>query len=406
MMIPNRKVPAVLATTALMILRNRLSEGVWGSHGVDTFPTFVPPPDRATSTRPPLGSPRSQRRIAMPSDRQVTMSTQRPSSRSGWLGGVGVIGDSISDEYRFYAPDRVTARNWVEILSAARGLDFGAASIASRDGGPDRRFAYNWSQSSSTTESLMAQRQHTGLAAQVAGGAPIGLAAVTVGTNDFAHVLFTSRSVEAMERTLERASSNLAAILDSLLGAGSTLKVAAFTAVDLSQSPLIRGASETGLIAPAMARAYCAAVACFNERLRDYASGIGRRIVVVDEDRLLSDIVTADRFAVGSVELDRFVAGNDIRHLFLRDGFHPGTIGQCLIANEFLGAINAAFGTHVPLLGGEEIVGIAGEVLRPTGLSLIRTGVLALFGYGRRRRPQASLHPRNAGPLDTCRSRS
>jgi phospholipase/lecithinase/hemolysin len=406
MTIPNRKVPAVLATTALMILRNRLSEGVWGSHGVDTFPAVGPPPDRAGSTRSPFGRPRSQRRITTPSGRHGTTSTQRPRSRSGWLGGVGVIGDSISDEYRFYAPDRVTARNWVEILSAARGLDFGAPSIASPGGTWDRRFAYNWSQSSSTTSSLMAQRQHKGLAAQVAGGAPIGLAAVTVGTNDFAHVLFTSRSVEAMGPTLDRASSNLAAILDSLLAASPTLKVAAFTAVDLRQSPLIRGASEAGLIAPAMARAYGAAVACFNERLRDYASGIGRRIVVVDEDRLLFDIVTADRFAVGSVELDRFVAGNDIRHLFLRDGFHPGTIGQCLIANEFLGAINAGFGTHVPLLGGEEMVGIAGDVPRPTGLSLIVTGVLALFGYGRRRRPQASLHLRSTGQLDTCRSRS
>ena len=405
-MIPNRKVPAVLATTALMILRNRLSEGVWGSHGVDTFPAVGPPQERAASTRPPLRRPRSRWRIATPSGRHGNTSPQRPSSRSGWIGGVGVIGDSISDEYRFYAPDRVTARNWVEILSAVRGLDFGSPSVASPGGVRDRRFAYNWSQSSSTTSSLMARRQHEGLAAQVAGGAPIGLAAVTVGTNDFARVLFTSRSVEAMGPALERASSNIAAILDSLLAAGPTLRVAAFTAVDLSQSPLIRGASGAGLIAPAMARAYRAAVARFNERLRDYASGIGRRIVVVDEDRLLFNIVTADRFTVGSVELDRFVAGNEIHHLFLRDGFHPGTIGQGLIANEFLGAINAGFGTEVPLLAGDEMVGIAGDVPRPTPLSLLGTGVLALFGYGRRRRPQASLHLRNTGQLETSGSRS
>ena len=252
----------------------------------------------------------------------------------------------------------------------------------------------------------MAQRQHEGLAAEVAGGARIGLAAAAVGTNDFAYVLFTSRSVEAMRPTLERASWNLAAILDTLLAASRTLKVAAFTAVDLTPSPLVRGASEAGLIAPAMARAYGAAVARFDERLRDHASGIGPQIVVVDENRLLSDIVTADQFAVGSVELDRFVAGNDIRHLFLRDGFHPGTIGQCLIANEFLGAINAGFGTRIPLLGGEEIVAIAGDETRPTGLSLLGPGVLALFGYGRRRRPQVPLHLRSTGQLDTCRSRS
>ena len=406
MTIPRRKAPVVLATTTLMILRNRLSENVWGSHGVDTFSAIGPPHHRPASTRPSFGRPRFHRQITTPSGRHGTTPKQGPRFRSDWLGGVGVIGDSLSDEYRFYAPDRVMARNWVEILSAARGLDFGAPSIASTVCARDRRFAYNWSQSSSTTSSLMAQRQHEGLAAQVVGGAPIGLAAVTVGTNDFAHVLFTSRSAEAMDLTLELAAANIAAILDSLLAASPNLRVAAFTAVDLSQSPLIRGVSEARLIPPAMVRAYSAAVACFNARLRDFAAKFSRRIVVVDVDRLLFDIVTADRYPIGSIELDRFVAGNDNCHLFLRDGFHPGTIGQCLIANEFLGAINAGFGTHVPLLEGEEMVGIAGDVPRPTGLSLIGTGVLALFGYGRRRRPQVSLRHQSTGQLATCRSGS
>jgi GDSL-like Lipase/Acylhydrolase len=400
------KAPATLATTALMILRNQLSQRVWGDHGVNTLALDDPRPQRVTGDGVAAHHHHLPGRLATILPREHRRRLSHPVAPSKEMTGIGVIGDSISDEYRFYAPDRVTARNWVEILSAARGLDFGARSIDAPGGSRDGRFAYNWSQSSSTTSSLIAQRQHQGLAAQVASGAPIGLAAVTVGTNDFARVLFTSRSAEAMGPTLEGASSNIAAILDSLLAASPTLKVAAFTAVDLSQSPLIRGASAAGLIAPAMARAYGAAVVCYNERLRDYASAIGGRIVVVDEDRLLFDIVTADRFAVGSVELDRFVAGNDIRHLFLLDGFHPGTIGQCLIANEFLGAINVGFGADVPLLGGEEMVDLAAGVPRPTGLSLIGTGVLAVFGYGRRRRPQASLQLRSTGQLDICRSES
>ena len=46
-------------------------------------------------------------------------------ARAEWRGGIGVLGDSYSDEYQFYPPDRRTARNWVEILAATRGLDFG-----------------------------------------------------------------------------------------------------------------------------------------------------------------------------------------------------------------------------------------------------------------------------------------
>ena len=36
-MILSTKAPAILATTALMILRNQLSERVWGTHGVNTL---------------------------------------------------------------------------------------------------------------------------------------------------------------------------------------------------------------------------------------------------------------------------------------------------------------------------------------------------------------------------------
>ncbi len=81
---------------------------------------------------------------------------------------------------------------------------------------------------------------------------------------------------------------------------------------------------------------------------------------------------------------------NDIGHLFLGDGFHPGTIGQALIANWFLDAVNSGFGAEIPLLGGDEIVDIARAVPKPSGASLIGSGVLALFGYGRRQRPIAA----------------
>src|SRR4051812_47403442 len=48
-----------------------------------------------------------------------------PGAQAGSPGGIGVLGDSYSDEYRFYPPDRSAARNWVEILAEHRGLDFG-----------------------------------------------------------------------------------------------------------------------------------------------------------------------------------------------------------------------------------------------------------------------------------------
>ncbi len=212
---PNKNAPAAFASTALMILRNRLSERVWGCHGVHTLPIA----DR---------SPRlvGKRRLATgpfpPLARSATIlsCTSRPAllhsdTQSDLIDGIGVIGDSISDEYRFYAPDRATARNWVEILTAARGLNFGDPILASGSSTRDRRFAFNWSQSGATTTSLIARGQIAGLAAQVDGGAAISLAVITIGANDIADVLFTSRSVAAMGEVLERASANFAMILES-----------------------------------------------------------------------------------------------------------------------------------------------------------------------------------------------
>jgi lysophospholipase L1-like esterase len=385
----NRKVPAVLATTALMILRNRLSERVWGSHGVNTLPIDDPLPDlvgRNEFAPDPISVGKQLTTIHPREARPIpSHSVVRPDL----VKGIGIIGDSVSDEYRFYAPDRVTARNWVEILAGSRGLSFGDPVITSGVSTWDRRFAHNWSQSGATTTSLIAGGQHTGLAAQVADGAAISLAAVSIGTNDFTDVLLSSRSVVDMGAVLERASSNFAAILDSLLGINPSLRIAAFTAVDLSCSPLLRGALDSGLISTRLANAYGSAIADFNGGLRDLITCHGHRAVVVDINQLLAGIVEAERYVVGGLEINRIEASNDARHLFLSDGFHPGTIGQCLIANRFLDAINARFDAGVPLLSDEEMVRIADSVPRPSGFSLIGTGVLALFGYGRRR-PRAA----------------
>src|SRR5438045_2765008 len=92
------------------------------------------------------------------------------SASSAGAGGVGVLGDSYSDEYQFYRPHRSTARNWVEILAATRGVDFGEFRTSSWGGPRESGFAYNWARSGATTASMIADGQHTGLAGQVARG--------------------------------------------------------------------------------------------------------------------------------------------------------------------------------------------------------------------------------------------
>jgi lysophospholipase L1-like esterase len=381
-MIGKRNIPATLASTTLMILRNRLSERVWGSRGVYSPHIGQPRPRHGPVMGLAVCRPSRQEQIPGELPR-----SSRPLDNSSILDGVGVIGDSISDEYRYYAPDRASARNWVEILAETRDFSFGGSSVGAE--GRDRRFAHNWSQSGATTGSLMSFGQEAELAVRVAGGSAINLAAVTIGANDFADVLFSSRSVAGMEFALERASSNFAAIFNSLLDIGPSLRIAAFTAVDIRSSPLLRGIIGSGLIAPPLIDAYAAAIAAFNTRMIRLIADHSYRAVAVDINDLLAGVVEAGRYIIADWEINRVVASNDPRHLFLADGFHPGTIGQCLIANRFLEAINWGFDARIPLLGDGEMVRFAASVPIPSGLSLIGTGVLALLGYGRRR-PRAA----------------
>src|SRR4051812_24184357 len=91
-------------------------------------------------------------------------------ARAGFPGGIGILGDSYSDEYQFYAPDRSAARNWMEMLATTRGLNFGKFTNDGRGEPRNQGYEYNWARSDATTYDMIATGQHTGLAAQVARG--------------------------------------------------------------------------------------------------------------------------------------------------------------------------------------------------------------------------------------------
>ena len=107
---------------------------------------------------------------------------------SGKVTAIGVLGDSYSDEYQFYPPDRSTAQNWVEILASARGLNFGRYSAESRGEPRNQGFEFNWARSDATSTDLITSGQHTGLAAQVASG-EVRVVVIFIGGNDFIYAL-------------------------------------------------------------------------------------------------------------------------------------------------------------------------------------------------------------------------
>ena len=167
--------------------------GMWASPLLE--PVYSPPADRTVRTSPATTADsaweetsrssraswnefrtsdglRSQREarfgLGSPVSKDAVVSASLPTASARSPRGIGVLGDSYSDEYQFASPDRRTARNWVEIPSLTRGLDFGRFNASGWGSPRDRGFEYNWAHVGATTGDLIATGQHTGLAAQVA----------------------------------------------------------------------------------------------------------------------------------------------------------------------------------------------------------------------------------------------
>ena len=196
------------------------------------------------------------------------------------VGGIGILGDSYSDEYQFYAPHRSAARNWVEILATARGLDFGELCDEPRDEPRNQGFAYNWARSAATTDDMIASGQHTGLAGQVASG-QVRLAVIFIGGNDFIQALHSSSPAEHLRGCGERAAANVGRALETLLAASPAAKVLLITVPDLADLPEFREKIRAGLLNRSVWDQAAAELEGFNSRIRRMGVAKGR-VAVLD----------------------------------------------------------------------------------------------------------------------------
>jgi lysophospholipase L1-like esterase len=280
-------------------------------------------------------------------------------SGAGIRGAIGVLGDSYGDEYQFYPPDRSSARNWVEILSALRGVDFGEFSSSSWGEPRNQGFACNWARSAATTDDMIATGQHTGLAAQVARG-EVGLVMISIGGNDFINAIKTPDPMAALEPVIPRLLANYRTAVETILSAHADVRVVLATLSDIRNLPEFAMPIREGQIPTNVADAYTAAIARFNVEIKAIAAA-NYRIAVLDLDMStrIANLVNRDQFILGGVAMDRCRPGNGLDSFFLADGRHPGTMGQGLMAMMFVNTINRRFQAGIPPLTDREIVEFA-----------------------------------------------
>jgi lysophospholipase L1-like esterase len=286
--------------------------------------------------------------------------------------GVGVLGDSYSDEYRHYTPDRTQARNWVEFLSEARGFNFGSVSRESLGEPRNLGFAFNWARSAATSTDLVARGQHTGVAAQVAAG-EVDLVVLFVGGNDFINALRSSNPVSDGARASERTQANLRIVMETILRAREQMHVIVLTIPDVRELPEIRQAIQSGTISREAVDACGAGLKAYNDAIRALPWR-EPRVAVVDLELAMriSLVIAPSRLVVGDRAISRIEHGNAPDRFFLADGRHLGTVGQGLIAKLIVDKLNTRFSAGIKPIADEEILEYASRVWAES-VSSVRT---------------------------------
>ena len=284
----------------------------------------------------------------------------------GVLQGIGIIGDSNSDEYR--ANDNrggayaATTLNWVEQLVLYRGLNFGEWATRSE---PRRTgYAYNWARSGATASSLLSSGQHTGIAQQVAAG-EVTLVFVYIGANDFLRARYLeiydgTVSGAALTNKISGVIGDITTAVDTVLAAGQ-VEIVVLNLFDFS-------IDAAGFFAafpdPVRRQIVTDAVRSVNAGLAAMAQQRG--IAVVDLTAVAADIfsgVDQNGFiTVGGELIDTVNRGNEPHHVALNDSSgHAGTVSSGISANGlFIEPVNNSFGTSLVPFSDQEILNAAG----------------------------------------------
>ena len=250
------------------------------------------------------------------------------------FGAIGALGDSITDEYQFYPPDRSQAQNRVEILAANRRADFGAFTTKNRGVPRHQGFADNWAESDSTSTDLVAN-QLPGLRKQVAAG-KIKYAWILTGGNDYLFYLrdqVTNPSPAAIEQLAQVQANligNFETAVNTLLAASPKVKLVVATVPDLGIFPTAKQDEALFPQVTPLVGALSQAIFQYDDVVRAVAAANPSRIALVDlqaQTGFLYSDAQADggTLNIAGTTINFNTASDDYHSFFLADGLHPGT---------------------------------------------------------------------------------
>lgn len=326
---------------------------------------------------------------------------------------IATLGDSLTDEYQFYGPDRPAARNWVETLSALRAsqVDFGPFTAATNSGRTETHnqgFFQNWARSGATTQGPDVAGANTTFVQQYEGdfspGAPgllnqdpadlanLDVVTILIGGNDYEQIILnalTSPPQSTTDPFIFQVLAQLQALAPTsapnpvtpglILGAieqvvpliqaaNPDIKIILISTPDVGLTPLVKNLP--GTLGDAIEAELHQLSDQITAGLSQYAAAQGLGFVNLDQ---LFDNFVANPVIDGTF-INPLGAGPVYTDMFVGDSFHPGTIAQAILANAIAEAINADPGIpswrHITPLSDSEIVNFAKQV-QPVTQSLL-----------------------------------
>lgn len=278
--------------------------------------------------------------------------------------GIGVIGDSLSDEYQAddtrgyeYAP---TTLNWIEQLVKSRGINFGLWNTW----GDIRRtgFEYNWSRTGATTTAAILNGQHTGLAKQAAEG-NVNIVIICIGENDYFPFNETYSAIyngilidKSLADTINNTTDNIETIINTIRQA----KKANIILVTIPDSNINTAVQLVHQDAAGRQRV-SNVINSVNQKIVDLARKYG--LSVADANLFYRNLLNSaplGSIRVGTEDISLYIPGDEPHHAFLSDAVHPGAVLNGLFANYIISRMNEDFHTAIRPLSDEEILKNAG----------------------------------------------
>jgi lysophospholipase L1-like esterase len=277
---------------------------------------------------------------------------------------IGVVGDSISDEYFDGEAYGAYSDNWTEQLVTYRGVDMGPTGAW---GGPRRNgYEYNWARAGATSTTLLSAGQHTGLAAQVV-PKDIDYAVMMIGANDqfafagndpYTSIYLGTYTPAQTTAWVNGVVTNINTALATLVPTG--VKMVLASAPDYGITPgvqaLATSASGRQAVRDVIANQLNPQIEALAQAYNlPYVDLRGSLEAIFGPHNSLNSTVKIGNVDIFLQQSDT-PTGTNLTAGFVNDAIHPHTTLQGVFANLVMEGLNIGYGANLSLFSETEIL--------------------------------------------------